>query len=130
MGSRSAAGAVGGTAGWRGATGASRSYGDPRGGRGSDSPLFGQNAIARVDPATKAVKLFPLPAEAPYANLNTASFDKTGTLWFTGQAGYHGRVDPASGKVEAWKSPRGFGTYGITTTPAGDGRNRSASVAR
>jgi virginiamycin B lyase len=80
----------------------------------------GQNAIARIDPATKAVKLFPLPAEAPYANLNTATFDKTGMLWFTGQAGYHGRVDPATGKVEAWKSPRGFGTYGITTTPAGD----------
>ena len=36
----------------------------------------GQNAIARVDPATKAVKLFPLPKETPYANLNTLTFDK------------------------------------------------------
>src|SRR4029079_6736373 len=35
----------------------------------------GQNAIARVDPATKAVKLFPLPADFSNANLNTATFD-------------------------------------------------------
>ena len=31
----------------------------------------GQNAIARVDAKTKAVKLFPLPKEFPNANLNT-----------------------------------------------------------
>jgi virginiamycin B lyase len=80
----------------------------------------GQNAIARVDPASKAVKLFPLPQEAPYANLNTMTFDKNGIGWFTGQVGYHGRVTPQSGKVEVWKTPRGFGTYGITTTPSGD----------
>src|SRR5271166_2965975 len=79
----------------------------------------GQNAIARVDPATRQVKLFPLPKQFPDANLNTATFDKKGILWFTGQSGVHGRVDPATGKVDAWKSPRP-GTYGITTTPAGD----------
>ena len=79
----------------------------------------GQNAIVRVDPATREVKRWPLPI-SEYANLNTASFDKAGRLWFTGQSGYHGRLDPASGKVEVWKSPRGAGPYGITTTPAGD----------
>src|SRR5215471_1131935 len=79
----------------------------------------GQNAIARVDPVTKAVKLFPLPRQFPDANLNTATFDKEGKLWFTGQSGVHGRVDPATGKVEAWASPRP-GSYGITTTPSGD----------
>ena len=79
----------------------------------------GQNAIARVDPATRQVKLFPLPREFANANLNTATFDKKGILWFTGQSGVHGRVDPATGKVDAWKSPRS-GTYGITTTPGGD----------
>jgi virginiamycin B lyase len=79
----------------------------------------GQNAIARVDPATKAVKLFPLPKQFPDANLNTATFDKDGKLWFTGQSGVHGRVDPATGKIEAWASPRP-GSYGITTTPSGD----------
>ena len=80
----------------------------------------GQNAIARFDPTTKAVKLFPLPKEFPNANLNTATFDRKGILWFTGQNGVYGRVDPASGKVDAWKSPRGPGPYGITTTPNGD----------
>ena len=80
----------------------------------------GQNAIARVDPVTKAVKLFPLPPEFPNANLNTATFDKKGVLWFTGQSGVYGRVDPATGKVDAWKAPKGYGPYGITTTPNGD----------
>lgn len=79
----------------------------------------GLNAIVRVDPATRAVKRYPLPIEEN-ANLNTATFDKTGRLWFTGQAGYHGRVDPRTGKVDVWKSPRGRGPYGITTTPSGD----------
>jgi len=80
----------------------------------------GQNAIARVDPASKAVKLFPLPANFPDANLNTATFDRKGILWFTGQNGVYGRVDPATGKVDAWKSPKGPGPYGITTTPNGE----------
>jgi virginiamycin B lyase len=51
----------------------------------------GQNAIARFEPATKAVKLFPLPKEFPDANLNTATFDRKGILWFTGQNGVYGR---------------------------------------
>ncbi|MGH6790875.1 MAG: virginiamycin B lyase family protein, partial [Pseudolabrys sp.] len=80
----------------------------------------GQNAIARVDPATHAVRLFPLPKTAADANLNTATFDRKGILWFTGQNGFYGRVDPATGKVEAWKAPKGVGPYGITTTPSGE----------
>jgi virginiamycin B lyase len=79
----------------------------------------GQNAIARVDPATKTVKLFPLPKQFPNADLNTATFDHDGKLWFTGQSGVHGRVDPLTGAVEAWASPRP-GSYGITTTPSGE----------
>jgi virginiamycin B lyase len=79
----------------------------------------GLNAIVRVDPRSRSVKRFPLPIKEN-ANLNTATFDKAGRLWFTGQAGYHGRVDPKSGKVEVWTSPRGRGPYGITTTPSGD----------
>ncbi len=80
----------------------------------------GQNAIARVDSATRMVKLFPLPRNFADANLNTATFDRKGILWFTGQNGVYGRVDPATGKVEAWKAPKGPGPYGITTTPSGD----------
>ena len=74
----------------------------------------------RVDPATRAVKVFPLPKNFPNANLNTAVFDKRGIFWFTGQNGIYGRLDPASGTVEAWAAPRGSGAYGITLTPAGD----------
>ena len=79
----------------------------------------GLNAIVRVDPATRAVKRFPLPVTSN-TNLNTGTFDKAGHLWFTGQGGWYGRLDPASGKVEAWQAPRGTGPYGITTTPSGE----------
>src|SRR5882757_8437085 len=80
----------------------------------------GQNAIARVDPKTKEIKLFPLPKGFEKASLNTGTFDKSGIYWFTGQNGSYGRLDPASGKLEAWKAPKGYGPYGITATPAGD----------
>ena len=80
----------------------------------------GQNAIVRVDPATKVVKVFPLPKGTAYANLNTCVFDRNGILWYTGQSGYYGSVDPRTGAVKVWEAPRGPGTYGITVTPSGD----------
>jgi virginiamycin B lyase len=80
----------------------------------------GQNAIVRVDSKTHAVRRFPLPKGFGDANLNTATFDRKGILWFTGQSGVYGRVDPATGKVQAWKAPKGVGPYGITTTPEGE----------
>jgi virginiamycin B lyase len=80
----------------------------------------GLNAIVRVDAQTRAVRAFPLPASAARANLNTAAFDKDGVLWFTGQSGYYGRVDPRSGDVRAWEAPRGRGPYGIANTPDGE----------
>jgi virginiamycin B lyase len=80
----------------------------------------GQNAIVRVDPETAEVTVFPLPADAPDAHLNTLAFDAVGTLWFTGQTGYYGRLDPKSGTVEAFPAPRGAGPYGITATPDGE----------
>jgi virginiamycin B lyase len=80
----------------------------------------GLNAIVRVDPETQAVDAFPLPASAPDANLNTAAFDGDGVLWFTGQAGWYGRLDPADGVVEVLAAPRGIGPYGITATPDGE----------
>jgi virginiamycin B lyase len=79
----------------------------------------GLNAIVRVDPASRRVRRFPLPASAGYANLNTATFDRRGVLWFTGQSGIYGRLDPRSGKMRVFRAPRGSGPYGITTTPSG-----------
>ena len=80
----------------------------------------GQNAIVRVDPATRAVRVWPLPADVDYANLNTLTFDAKGRVWFTGQSGYYGRLMPATGDMKVWKAPRGSGPYGIATTPKGD----------
>lgn len=80
----------------------------------------GLNAIVRVDPASERVQRFPLPESAGRANLNTATFDGRGILWFTGQNGVYGRVNPADGRVEVFQAPRGRGPYGIATTPGGD----------
>jgi len=79
----------------------------------------GLNAIVRVDPATEAVERFPLPAGGGNANLNTAAFDRDGVLWFTGQRGVYGRLDPASGQVAVFDAPLGRGPYGIDATPEG-----------
>ncbi len=76
----------------------------------------GLNSIVRVDPESKEVRRFDLPGGR--ANLNTASFDGSGVLWFTGQGGIYGRVDPR-GEVKTFPAPKGRGPYGITTTPDG-----------
>jgi virginiamycin B lyase len=80
----------------------------------------GLNAILRVDPDTEEVLAFDLPADRPDANLNTAAFDGRGRLWFTGQSGVYGRLNPATGNMAVFDAPRGAGPYGITATPAGD----------
>jgi virginiamycin B lyase len=80
----------------------------------------GLNAIVRVDGATHEVAVYDLPGTHSNANLNTAAFDGNGILWFTGQNGVYGKVDPATGEVTAWDAPRGRGPYGITATPSGD----------
>jgi len=80
----------------------------------------GLNAIVRVDPASNQVRIFPLPAESGDANLNTAVFDASGILWFTGQNGVYGRLDPGRELVETFSAPGGRGPYGITVTPFGD----------
>jgi virginiamycin B lyase len=87
----------------------------------------GQNAIVRVDAKTLAVTRFPLPKERPDADLNTAVFDKGGHLWFTGQSGIYGELDPASGNIRVFDAPRGRGPYGICATP--DGSVYFASLA-
>lgn len=88
----------------------------------------GQNAIVRVDPATEKVLVFSLPSGSANANLNTAVFDKQGNLWFTGQNGIYGRLNPKTGEIKVFDAPRGRGPYGITVTP--DGAVYYASLAR
>jgi virginiamycin B lyase len=78
----------------------------------------GLNAIVRVDADTLEVSAFPV--EVPNANLNTAAFDGEGILWFTGQAGIYGRLDPATGDLVTYPAPREIGPYGIATTPDGE----------
>jgi virginiamycin B lyase len=80
----------------------------------------GQQAIVRVGWPDRAVRLFPLPEGAPYANLNTCAFDGDGDVWFTGQSGVIGKVAVKTGKTTAWDAPRGRGPYGICSTPKGD----------
>jgi virginiamycin B lyase len=79
----------------------------------------GLNAIVRVDPGTTAFRGFRLPPSAGNANLNTATFDKRGILWFTGQNGIYGRLNPKTGAMRVFRAPFGTGPYGITTTPKG-----------
>jgi virginiamycin B lyase len=87
----------------------------------------GLNALVRVDPQTFKVRLFTAPEGTPYMNLNTATFDSYGVLWFTGQAGYYGHVDAGNGTLKVFQAPRGSGPYGIATAP--DGSVYYASLA-
>ncbi len=80
----------------------------------------GLNAIVSVHPESEAVTRYPLPEDTGYANLNTAAFDDQGILWFTGQSGIYGRLDPASGEMKVYQAPRGYGPYGIDSSPDGE----------
>src|SRR6187431_3289181 len=79
----------------------------------------GLNAIVRVDPGSSSFRGYRLPAAFGDANLNTATFDKRGILWFTGQNGIYGRLNPKTGAMHVFRAPLGSGPYGITTTPKG-----------
>jgi virginiamycin B lyase len=80
----------------------------------------GLGAIVRVHWPDREIRTFPLPRGAPYANLNTATFDLDGDLWFTGQSGVVGRLAVKGGVVTLRDAPRGPGPYGICTTPRGE----------
>lgn len=76
----------------------------------------GLNAIVRVDARTSEMTRYPL--SGPNVNLNTATFDRNGTLWFTGQSGYYGYVK--EGRASVLSAPRGAGPYGINACPNGN----------
>jgi hypothetical protein len=50
-----------------------------------------------------------------YRPIRGAPFDCQGVLWFTGQNGVYGRLDPKSGMMAVFDAPRGAGPYGIAT---------------
>ena len=83
------------------------------------SPTEGSTPSSPSIPLTDEVTVYPLPDDRPDANLNTAAFDGAGLLWFTGQNGIHGVLDPATGTMEVFDSPRGRGPYGIAASPLG-----------
>lgn len=80
----------------------------------------GHNAILRVDPATNKIQSWKLPEDRADAHLNTPAFDGRGRIWFTGQGGIYGVLDPATGRMNIYDAPRGVGPYGIAATPSGD----------
>jgi virginiamycin B lyase len=80
----------------------------------------GQNAIVRFDPKSEEVKVWRLPEDTGYTNLNTGAFDRNGMHWFTGQNGIYGRLDPKTGDMKVFKDPEGRGPYGIASTPDGE----------
>jgi len=76
----------------------------------------GLNAIVRVDEETDEVTLYRL--NGGNVNLNTATFDGDGILWFTGQSGAYGSLDPETGAIMLrFVDP---GPYGIATTADGE----------
>ena len=80
----------------------------------------GLDAIVRVTPGDFEVTVFPMPASARGTAVHTGVFDHDGILWFTGQRGIVARLDPATGEIEAFDTPRGGGPYGIAVTPSND----------
>ena len=66
---------------------------------------------------TREIAVWPLAVAD--ANLNTATIDPDGVVWFTGQ---RDRRSPRSGQRRGGgvAAPRGPGPYGIDATPDGD----------
>ena len=80
----------------------------------------GLNAVVSVDPSTHEATVYPLPDDRADSSVHTATFDDKGILWFTGQAGVFGSLDPTTGEMAVYDAPGGNGPYGITATPDGN----------
>jgi virginiamycin B lyase len=80
---------------------------------------FGANKIGRVDPATLAIREYPLPEGARPRRLALAA---DGALYYSDyRRGMLGHLDPKTARVEEWPSPGGSSSqpYGIAITPDG-----------
>ncbi len=58
--------------------------------------------------------------EQPFTGEGSGSCPTRSRIWFTGQNGIYGRLNPMAGDMKVWDAPRGRGPYGITSTPNGD----------
>ena len=76
--------------------------------------------LGRIDPATGALKEFPLPD--PLSRPRRLAVDEKGQLWYTDYARNRlGQLDPATGKVREFPTPGGAnsGPYAIAIAPDG-----------
>ena len=81
--------------------------------RGHTSLSHGPNSCGPL--ALETLNILSALAPPP-----AAAFDGRGRIWFTGQTGIYGRLDPRTGDMKVWPAPEGRGPYGICTTPAGE----------
>ena len=80
----------------------------------------GLNAIVSVDPATDAVTTYPLPRMRRTPTSTRRRSTVPADSGSPARTGFHGVLDPESGEIEAFPSPRGRGPYGIAATPDGE----------
>ncbi|NJD26674.1 MAG: lyase [Chloroflexi bacterium] len=80
----------------------------------------GLDAIVRVTPGDFEVTEYPMTGAGRGLAPHTGAFDHDGILWFTLQRGAIGRLDPVTGELNTYSSPRGGGPYGIAVTPSND----------
>ncbi len=80
---------------------------------------FGSNKLASINPDTLDITEYPLARGARPRRLAITPDD---AVYYSDYGrGYLGRFDPASGKIDEWRSPGGTDSepYGITATPDG-----------
>ena len=80
---------------------------------------FGSNKLASIDPKTMDIREYILPEGARPRRLAAAT---DGAIYYSDYArGYLGHLNPATGKVQEWKSPGGAASqpYGIAVTRDG-----------
>ena len=80
----------------------------------------GQNAIVRVDPATRQVRRLSVAGGRGLCQSQHADFRCQGPRVVYRPEWDLRQLVPATGEIKVWHAPRGSGPYGIATTPSGD----------
>jgi virginiamycin B lyase len=71
------------------------------------------DGIVSHDLKTGENRRFAMPSGFNHLELQMGAFDGHGRLWFTGYAGWYGRLDPVSGKVKVFQAPGGRGPFAM-----------------